>query len=386
MKIAHVTATFPPHFTGTANVCYQNALGLAQRGHQVTVFTADDGVIQSGYADPAALTVKRLQPLVRLGNAPLLPGLLGVTGFDLVHLHYPFYFGGELIWLNALRRRQPYVVTYHQDVLFDSWLRGPAQWHHRLVGKRILGRARKVLVTSLDYAQASRVAPLLAAHPERVAELHNGVDATRFHPGIEGAGCRARYALAPNDRVVLFVGGLDTAHYFKGLGPLLEALSRLDAPRPHLLIVGEGNLRAKYEAQAQTLGLAERVRFCGRVSDALLPEYYAASDLLVLPSLTMGEAFGMVLLEAMACERPVIASNLPGVRSVIADGVDGMLVKPGDVSDLARAMATLLANPQRAAMGAHGRRKVINRYAWPILIPQLERIYAEVVGATEAIS
>src|SRR6185437_943323 len=120
VRIALVTATFPPYLAGTGNVCYHNALGLAAAGHDVTVFTA--GYPPVGQTDPEGVTVRRLPVVFRLGNAPVLPGLLGMGRFDLVHLHYPFYFGSEMVLLKSLVNHVPYVVTYHQDVLLGGLL------------------------------------------------------------------------------------------------------------------------------------------------------------------------------------------------------------------------------------------------------------------------
>ncbi|HUV91324.1 MAG TPA: glycosyltransferase family 4 protein [Anaerolineae bacterium] len=383
MKIAHVTATFPPYHGGTGVVCYHNALGLARLGHEVTVYTADEAL--NDYRYPSEIAVHHLPVLFRLGNAPLLPSLWNLAGFDVVHLHYPFYFGAEMLFFKSLLGGSPYVVTYHQDVLFDGWLRFPERFHHALLGRQILGRAAKVLATSQDYARASRLGTLARARPGLVDELPNGVDARRFHPGVEGSAVRDHYHLPPEDRTVLFVGALDRAHYFKGIDVLLQALCRISDPGLRLLVVGDGDLRATYQSQALDLGLAARVTFCGQVPDADLPAHYAASDLLVLPSTTMGEAFGVVLLEAMACGKPVIASNLPGVRSVVNDGQDGLLVRPGDAADLAQKLQRLLADaPGRREMGVRGRKKVEERYDWPRIVPRLEEIYAEVLTASPA--
>ncbi len=379
MRIAHVTATFPPHYTGTGVVCYHNALGLARLGHEVTVFTAD--YPPGDYVYPEEITVSRLPVLFRIGNGPVLPGLLGLSGFDVVHLHYPFYFGSEAVFLKSMTNGLRYVVTYHQDVLLAGLLRFLDKLHHRLLGKRILARAGKVLATSLDYARASRLRELMQTRPEAVAELPNGVDARRFHPNVNSGRLRPRYGLRRADQVVLFVGALDRAHYFKGIGILLQALARMPDKGIRLLVVGEGNLRSTYQQQAIGLALGDRVIFCGRVSDEELPAHYALCDLLVLPSTTMGEAFGVVLLEAMACGKPVMASNLPGVRSVVDDGEDGLLVRPGDVDDLAEKIQMLLDDPQRRwEIGERGRAKVEERYAWPVIIPRLVRVYEGVLA------
>lgn len=147
------------------------------------------------------------------------------------------------------------------------------------------------------------------------------------------------------------------------------------------LIVGEGGLRARYAAAAAGLGLAERVAFAGRVDNDELPSYYAAADVGILPSCTAGEAFGIVLLEAMAAGLPVIASRLPGVRSVVSDGRDGLLAEPGDAADLADKIRRLADRPElRRAMGRQGRAKVEAQYAWPQVVKRLERVYEEVLG------
>jgi glycosyltransferase involved in cell wall biosynthesis len=378
VRIAHVTATFPPHYSGTGIVCCHQALGLAQLGHTVAVFTADYSLGDAD--DPAKIAVHRLPVLFRFGNAPFLPGLLSLAPFDVLHLHYPFYFGSEMVFLRSLVTNLRYVVTYHQDVLFAGRLHVLDRLHHRLLGGRIISRASKVLASSWDYARASRIGSLLQTRPGSVDVLANGVDAQRFHPDVDGSRLRAKYA-KPGGRVVLFVAALDRAHYFKGLAILLQALARLQDRDIHLLVVGDGDLRPRYEQQATRWGLGEQVTFCGRVSDEALPAYYACSDLLVLPSITMGEAFGLVLLEAMASGRPVVASNLPGVRSVVNDGEDGLLIEPGDVGDLADKMRTLLDDAQRRReMGERGRNKVEARYDWPQIIPRLAQVYERVLG------
>ena len=381
MRIAHVTATFPPYFGGTGTVCYHNAMGMAQLGHEVTVYTALKAGDRAHESDPPGVTVRRLPAIFRLGNAPFLPGLWGLDGFDIVHLHYPFYFGAEMVYFNSFLGSSRYVVTYHQDVIFDGLLRFPEWLHHALLGRRILRRAKKVLGTSWDYALASRLGPLAEAQPELVDELPNGVDVGRFHPGVDGCQVRDRYGLRTGERTILFVGGLDRAHSFKGIAILLQALARIADPSVRLLVVGDGDLRRAYVNQVMELGLDAQVAFCGRVPDSDLPAHYAACDLLVLPSTTMGEAFGVVLLEAMGCAKPVVASNLPGVRSVVAHGMDGLLAEPGDVDDLTAKMQLLLDAPEQCReMGERGRAKVVEKYDWKAIVSRLDQIYAEVLA------
>jgi hypothetical protein len=113
-------------------VCYHNALGLARLGHQVTVFTANHP--PGDYTYPEEIGVCRLPVLFRIGNAPFLPKLFGLKGFDIVHLHYPFFFGSEMIFLKSLTDGLRYVMIYQHDVLFSGLLRWPEKLHYRLLG------------------------------------------------------------------------------------------------------------------------------------------------------------------------------------------------------------------------------------------------------------
>lgn len=380
LRVAMVTATFPPYGGGTGRVCLENARGLAQLGHQVEVYSARGPATETGTVD--GVTVHWLPSVARVGNAPLTPGLLRIGTHDVVHLHYPYVFGQELIWAHSFARRTCLVITYHQDLILDGLMDRAVRAHHRVVGHAILRGAARVIVTSLDYGRSSRVAPLMARDTGQVVEVANGVDASRFVPGFDATRIRNRYGWSSDDQVVLFVGGLDTPHYFKGVEYLIRAVSKVADPRVRLLVVGEGDLRPRYEALAADLGLGTRAAFAGKVSDDELPLHYAACDVAVLPSVTRGEAFGIVLIEAMACGKPVIASNLPGVRSVVDHEVNGLLVPPGDSDELMAAISTLIGAPEaRLRMGENGRRKVEARYDWPPIIRHLESVYAEALSA-----
>jgi glycosyltransferase involved in cell wall biosynthesis len=370
LQIAHVTATFPPYQGGTGNVCFHNARVLAERGHRVHVYTAAS---PGEPDDPPGVTVHRLRPLIRVGNAPVLPRLARLRAVDLVHLHFPFYTGGDLVALSGA----PYVVTYHQDVQLDGWIGGVAALHDRTVGRFVLRRAARLCPTSLDYLRHSAIAELGESFGQRVVPIPNGVDPCRFRPGGIDLEVRRRHGLPERGVVALFVGAMDQAHHFKGVPTLLRALAGL--PDVSAILVGTGELVPSYQRLAVELGLGRRLVFAGRVDKDALPAYYRAADLLVLPSETAGEAFGMVLLEAMACGRAVVASDLPGVRSVVSHGRDGLLVPPRNVDALAAAITEIARMPEEArmGMGLAGRAKVEREYDWARIGDLLESLYAD---------
>jgi len=375
MRIAHITATFPPYYAGTGLVCYYQARELARLGHSVTVFTAAGPAGDALF--PEGVTVRRLPALFRMGNAPFLPGLVALRGFDLLHLHYPFIFGAEMVRLASAVRRIPYVLTHHNDLIGDGVRRYLFNLYTAVCAPPVFRGARKYLVVSRDHAASCWMAPLFRRRPSDVIEVPNGVDTDHFRPDVDGREVRRRYGIPESLRLALFVGSLDRAHHFKGAGYLLRAFARMGDEGVGLMLVGDGDLRPSLVALAETLGIARRVWFVGTVPHRDLPPCYAASDLVVLPSFPP-ESFGMVLIEAMACGRPVLAHSIPGVRSVVRDGEDGLLARPGDMDDLVEKMRALLEDPQRRAqMGRQGRARVEAEYAWPRIIPRLVQAYQE---------
>ncbi|NCF68347.1 MAG: glycosyltransferase [Chloroflexi bacterium] len=386
MRIAHVTATFPPYGGGTGNVAFHNAFELVCLGHEVHIYTA-------AVADAPAeeilrgIHVHRLRPWIRYGNAPLLPSLYShLKGFDLVHLHLPFYGGSETVYVLRFIRTIPLVITYHQDVQLSGLAGVINQVHDRLIGQRLLKRADRACFTSLDYGRVSKLGPLVRSGKLNVGELPNGVDVNHFSPGTPSPLLIKHYD-TDGCSVILFVGALDRAHYFKGIDNLIKAIARLQRDDLRLLIVGKGDLQPLYRQRVKELGLNKIIHFPGFVPDDELPEYYRLADVTVLPSTTAGEAFGLVLLESMACYTPVIASNLPGVRTVVSSPDDGYLINPGDIDDLALKLHAFISIPRarRLQMGDTGRRKVVDRYSWYHIGQILERIYIEVMDDTTKI-
>jgi glycosyltransferase involved in cell wall biosynthesis len=175
----------------------------------------------------------------------------------------------------------------------------------------------------------------------------------------------------------LFVGGLDSAHYFKGVDVMIQAASRLGRNDWKLSIVGEGDRKASYQKLCQDLDIAKQVEFLGAISDAELIRRYQAADCFILPSINRNEAFGIVLIEAMACGLPVIASDLPGVRSVFRPGQEGLYCRPGDVESLRSAMEQMISSQtMRERLGRAARAWTIERYSQEAVKAKLIKIFA----------
>jgi glycosyltransferase involved in cell wall biosynthesis len=218
---------------------------------------------------------------------------------------------------------------------------------------------------------------------ERVTVIPNGVDCQLFAPSVDGAEIRHRYGLE-GCFVVLFVAALTKWHRYKGLDVLLDAFQavRRKEPKARLLVVGEGDLLPEYASKARRLGIQSSVTFVGGVPDPTLPCFYASADVLVLPSRDKSEGFGLTLLEANACGKPVIGSKVGGVPSVVKDGFNGFLVPPNDPPSLANAILTLLRDERlRLEMGKNGRGWA-EQHDWSMVAEATVELYCEVLKQT----
>lgn len=399
MKIAHIVCRFPPYYSGMGTVVFETAVELAKRGHSVEVITPEyyeEQEIKPVEAEPEKKHapvlqknidfVKRLEPTVTYGNAARLPNLdKELAQFDIVHLHYPFF--GTANVVRRWKKKNPHkalVVTYHMDTRAPGLLGLFFKLYAKYYLPKMLEVADVIIASSFDYARVSDAGQLLARKPRKWVELPFGVDVNRFRPAPVDIGFITAQGLDPNLPTVLFVGGMDQAHFFKGVLVLLEALllAKNAGSLVQAILVGDGELRAEYELKAQGLGVTHLVKFAGRVSDQDLPKFYQNADLVVLPSTTVGEAFGMVLLEAYASGVPVVASDLPGVRTVAAEA--GTIFTPGKPEELCRILFEYFQpEVDQAAWRRAARIVAETKYAWPLIVQKLEGIYQDVLSSSK---
>lgn len=384
LKIAHVVCTFPPYRGGMGNSAYHFARLVAEQGHEVTVFTPDYRNKERAAGAPAGqkFKVERLMPLFAYGNAAVLPQLLWrLSGFDVVHLHYPFYGAMLPILLKKYFSggRLKLVIHYHMDSVAAGFKGAIFRANRAVILPRLADAADFITCASLDYLKNSALAGYYARRREKFITLPFGVDLSQFKIGGEDT--------ARDGKKILFVGGLDKAHYFKGVEVLLRAFAGLKADRAikeriaklDLIIVGDGELKNYYQKLAGRLGLEEAVIFAGSLASHELARYYRSADVFVLPSINQGEAFGLVLLEAMASGLPVVATNLPGVRSVFKNGREGLIAAPGSARDLKAKLKTILFDEALAKkMGVAARKLAEEKYDWRTIGADLIRLYYRV--------
>jgi glycosyltransferase involved in cell wall biosynthesis len=382
VRIAQVVCTFPPYHGGMGNMAYSYALGLSRIGHQVEVFCPEFRKVGREIAAP--FRIHRLKPWAKIRNSAFTPQLFSrLVGFDIVDLHYPFYGGAEIVYLmkRFKKNRFKLVINYHMDNFGKGITGSYFRLNAAYLTPLILKSADGIIVTSFDYAAHSSVAGVYADIPNKFRAIPPGVDIDRFKPGNKNMLLMDKYSIRNNDKIVLFVGGLDLAHSFKGIDFLIEAWRDLGLAKAKLLIVGQGDRRNAYIRLAAEHGLMNSVLFADPVEDDHLTDYYGLADLLVLPSVNSSEAFGIVLIEAMACGVPTVASDLPGLRSVIRDGKTGFLFATRDSRGLLNAIRRILTNSDlRIQMGIEARRTAENEYSQAGIVNRLERYYQDLLS------
>lgn len=347
---------------GVERVFAEVSRNLAQRGHDVTMLCSTDGAADRRHQrgvrmlrHPRRMTLLRA-PVANL--AALVP-----QASDVVHVAATYPFTTPAVLRKAKRMGVPSVLDFHFEPRPPGVLGRLAANVYGQLGPRAYPLADAVLVRSLDYA---RSATSLRAVPEtRWRVVPNGIDPQVFRPGHRTEG-----------EYILFVGRLVP---YKGLEVLLHAMARNPAGLP-LVVAGDGPLRASLESLASRLGV--KARFLGRVADEALPDLYRNARVTVLPSVNGQEAFGIALVESMACGTPVVASNLPGVASVAREG--GLVFPIGDVAALAAQLRNA-TEPGRLLRGEPLASKIHRLYSWDAVTNSILGVYEDLARGLPAV-
>ena len=350
MKVILTTPYYPPHIGGVEVHVQNLASRLRRRGYDVEVISS------TGFDDSVKV---RTVPSIPIPYSPIPLRFPRVSG-DVYHSHIPSPFFAREI---AKRKLKPHVVTYHNDVVIPEKVDGrriPAEIGGMIekinedITIPILETADVIIATTKSYAKTS---PILSRFDVEI--VPNAIDINRYEFCEE------------KDDYVVYVGRLVE---YKGLPILLEAMKMVQKELPiKLVVVGDGEDRRRFENLAKRLEV--KVEFKGRLSERKKIEAIKRARVLVLPSQSRLEAFGIVLLEAMACGTPVIGSNTAGVRDIAREG--GLIFY--DVEDLAEKILKLATNDKLArSLGKKGRKAVEEKYDWNIVIKKVEQIYLDV--------
>ncbi|WP_048152120.1 glycosyltransferase family 4 protein [Thermococcus cleftensis] len=379
MRIALVSDWYYPKVGGVASHMHSLALKLSERGHEVAIITNDLETGREGELESLGIELVKIpgrtSPIFGINMSYSLASSRELEEFlkdyDVVHSHHAF----TPLALKAVKAgrelgKATLLTTHSISFSHESRL-----W-------QALGLTMPLFSRYLRYPHeiiaVSRAAEAFIRHftdvPVRV--IPNGVDDERFRPLGEADKRRVREELGIEGRVVLYVSRMSPR---KGPHVLLNAFQGV-AKRTEdvtLVLVGSGEMLPFLKAQAKFLKIEDRVRFLGYVDDATLPRLFGAADVFVLPS-TTAEAFGIVILEAMASGIPVVATDVGGIPEIVGESESGFLVPPGNEPALEEAIQKLLSDEKLAKwFGSNGRRAVEKHYSWRRVSGEIEKAYEE---------
>ena len=306
--------------------------------------------------------------------------------YDLLYSHY--WLSGEVACLLRPRMSAGWAHIAHtlglvKNRTLASGARPEPALRIRVEGE-IAQQADLLIASTTD--EADDLVRSYKADPEHIYVVPPGIDLATFQP-LDRAEARRKIGYGPG-RVLLFVGRLER---LKGVDVAIKALALLrdrDHDDLRLIVLGEDvrdgdeSEKERLKAVATSLGVRDRVDFLGSVAHHELPYFYAAADAVVMPSYS--ESFGLVALEAQACGRPVVASGVSGLRSVVRDEVSGYLIDGHDPALYAERIGRLLADPELAQqMGMRGR-LLAQRFSWTRTADRLEELFENVIESRQA--
>lgn len=287
---------------------------------------------------------------------------------DIFHFHFPFP-PGELSFLLA-GIKKPLVVTYHSDIVRQRFL---LKFYEPFLIK-FLERAEKIIATSPNYIETS---PYLCRFKDKCEVIPLGIDIEKLKLTSEvenkALEIRKRYGTP----IVLFVGRLI---YYKGVECLVRAMKDVKGT---LILVGTGPLYEKLRSLASELDISERTVFLPHLEYEDLVSMYYACDVFCLPSIERSEAFGIVQLEAQACGKPVVSTELgTGTSYANLDGVTGFVVPPRDEKALSKALNKLLSDENlRKKLGEQAKQRVAKEFEVRMMAARTNQVYLEVLDS-----
>ena len=362
MRIALVTEYYYPHLGGVCEHVHFFAREARRRGHHVDIITsqipgaeAQPHVIRLGRSQPVYCNGSQARITIGLGLRRKMRSVLRAGRYDVVHVHSPLT---PVLPLLAIEEAEcPVIGTFH--TYFDRSV-------GYTLGRRYFQRRLNMLSAAIAVSHSTTVA--LDRYFEADWKIiPNGIDTDVFHPDTP-----VPIGFPKGVPTILFLGRFDPRN---GLTTLIDAFRQVKGKsrEAKLVVVGDGPLREHYYKQAAG---DKDIQFVGAVLEGR-PSYYAHSTVYACP--TTKASFGITLLESMACETPVVCSDILGFRDVVQDGREALMVPCGDRRALADALVRVLDDPALASsLGSTGRENAI-AYSWPRVTSRVLELYRSVV-------
>ncbi len=363
---------YPPVRGGVEGHINLLANGLKKRDNYVEVLVSNTrSKLETEIID--SIKVTKVPQITRVASAPLNYSLyfwikqIGVN-FDVLHFHLPNPTAVISFLISGLKKKK--VVTYHSDIVRQRRL----AVLYRPFLNSFLNKVDWIIPTSPDYVESSNT---LCRYKHKCHVVPLGVDLSRFNRSSNEELNQDLLKQIHGDRMILFIGKF---RYYKGLHVLFEAMNQVDGK---LLLIGEGYLEEELKRKVAADGLVNKVEFLGELSNRKVNAYLKACDVFVLPSVQRSEAFGIVQLEAMACGKPVVCTDLgTGTTYVNQHQKTGIVVAPDDPLDLAQAINFLLDNPEvRFKFGQAGSERVKKYFTADRMVDDIIALYEKCLNS-----
>jgi glycosyltransferase involved in cell wall biosynthesis len=378
VRVAIFTNTYWPTVNGVAISIANLREGLQNLGHEVFVFAPAPRDFDVSQDQENVCRFPSLPAPVEADYhlafpvAPAVARVLRHQDFDLVHTQHPMWVGEWGQWY-ARWMGLPLVTTVHtQYEIYSKLVPLPDPLINGYLRVRVNSYCNRCdLVTTPAESSRQRLLKLGVTTPIEV--IYNPTDLSPIWEA-EGSGVRAQFGVGEGDILLGYVGRLAPE---KNLGALLDAAEIVlpQAPRVRLLLVGDGPSREGLERRAAKMPCGDRIRFAGRIDHSLIPQYDAALDLFITPS--MFEVQPLSFAEALAAGTPIIAMDAPGGNDMVEDGVNGRLVPPAEQgAGLARVTLELLSDPAGLQAMGQRAREWANRYERMTVVGRMLEAYA----------
>ena len=376
MRVLHIYKDYAPVMGGIENHIALLAQAQRAQGIDVRVLVTNTGA-ETVETEINGVPVVKTGRQLNISSAPIslafYPWLRRLEqGIDITHAHLP-YPPGELGHM-LLGRSRGLVLSYHSDIVRQKVLGAVYSPFLRV----LLRQADRISVSNPAYIRTS---PFLSRVADKCSVIPFGIDLNDFAatPALrqQAAEVRARYAPKP---LLIFVGRL---RHYKGLNVLIDAMRQIDG---HLLVVGAGMMEAEWRGQSTALGLDDRISFLGDLTDAEKLPLLHAADLFVLPSTNRAEAFGIVLIEAMACGLPLISTELgTGTSFVNQHEQTGLVVSPSDPAAMAAAINRILGDADlRQRMAAASLARAQTEFNVTTMAERMLALYQHVLSSKKS--
>lgn len=377
-----VVQTVPYFQPGIGGPDYYLCKGLSELHNKVYLLTSDRKrpgfshtrhVIRTGQMSVDGFEVCRFRTLLKIGSIPVLDWhvsrFVSNLDFDIVHAHEIYYPHSVQSFRVARKKGKVFGTSQHRYNYPRNVLGLFLKTYYLTTGRKIFDLCDFVCAISSSAANFLRNIGV----KREIYILPNSVDVERFRP-MTGRHLKEKLGLEDN-RIILYVGRL---HKEKGVEYLVDAFKTIKQWHPDvvLVIVGKGSEKESLVFQAKKLSLQQSILFMDYLPHEMLPELYNSCDILTSPSIV--EPFGMVLIEAMACGKPVVGSKVGGIKDIIDDGENGFLVEPGRPDQLAEKIHLILSDKKmQKRFGTKAREKVEDNYSYQAVAKKAMSIYEQ---------